>query len=77
VLYVGARVLLVVVLTGVLVLVGLPLLLALLIALVVALPLSLLFFRPLRARLNRELAAAGAGRRAQRDRLRAEFRGDQ
>jgi ABC-type bacteriocin/lantibiotic exporter with double-glycine peptidase domain len=76
VLYVGARVLLVAVITGVLVLVGLPLLLGLIIALIVALPLSLLLFRPLRARVNRELAAAGAGRRAQKERLRAELRGD-
>jgi hypothetical protein len=59
------------------VLVGLPLLLALIVALIVALPLSLIVFRPLRTRLNREIGAATATRRAQRDRLRAELRGDQ
>jgi hypothetical protein len=74
--YVGARVVLVAVLTGVLVLVGLPLLLALIVALIVALPLSLIVFRSLRTRLNREIEAATAIRRAQRDRLRAELRGD-
>jgi membrane protein implicated in regulation of membrane protease activity len=70
-------VVLVAVITGVLVLVGLPLLLALIVALIVALPLSLIVFRPLRTRLNREIGAATATRRAQRDRLRAELRGDQ
>lgn len=74
-LYVGARLLLVAVVAGVLVLVGLPLLLALIIALVVALPLSLFLFRALRTRLNGEIDAAGAGRRAQREKLRAELRG--
>ncbi len=67
---------LVAVLTGVLVLVGLPLLLALIVALIVALPLSLILFRPLRTRLNREIEVATAGRRAQRDKLRAELRGE-
>ena len=75
--YVGARVVLVAAITGVLVLVGLPLLLALIVALVVALPLSLIVFRPLRTRLNSEIEAATATRRAQRDRLRAELRGDE
>jgi membrane protein implicated in regulation of membrane protease activity len=75
-LYVGARVLLVAVIAGVLVLVGLPLLLALIVALVVALPLSLVLFRSLRTRLNREIDVATAGRRAQKERLRAELRGD-
>jgi membrane protein implicated in regulation of membrane protease activity len=69
-------VVLVAVITGVLVLVGLPLLLALIVALIVALPLSLIVFRSLRTRLNREIEAATAIRRAQRDRLRAELRGD-
>ena len=74
--YVAARVVLVAIITGVLMLVGLPLLLALIVALIVALPLSLLLFRPLRARLNREIEVATAARRAQRERLRAELRGD-
>ena len=74
--YVGARLLVVAVIGGVLTLVGLPLLLSLLIAVVVALPLSLVLFRGLRARLAREADAATAERRERRDRLRAELRGD-
>nr|WP_246326387.1 DUF4229 domain-containing protein [Actinomycetospora corticicola] len=74
--YVGARLVLVAVLAGVLVLVGLPVLVALIIAIVLALPLSLVLFRPLRARVNAELGAVTATRREQRERLRAELRGD-
>ncbi|WP_018330801.1 DUF4229 domain-containing protein [Actinomycetospora chiangmaiensis] len=74
--YAAVRVLLVVVIAAVLVLVGLPVLVALLIAIVLALPLSLVLFRPLRTRANEAIAAAGATRREQRERLRAELRGD-
>ena len=73
--YVGARLLLLAVLAGVLVLVGLTTAVALLLALVIALPLSLVAFRGLRARLTVELDAATADRRARRERLRAELRG--
>ena len=41
----------------------------------VALPLSLFLFRALRTRLNAEIDAASADRRAQREKLRAELRG--
>lgn len=75
-LYALVRVLLVAVIAVVLVLVGLPVLVALLIAIVLALPLSLVLFRPLRTRANEAIAAAGATRREQRERLRAELRGD-
>ena len=74
--YVGARLLVVAIIAGVLTLVGLPLLLSLLIAVVVALPLSLVLFRGLRARLAREADAATAERRGRREQLRAELRGD-
>lgn len=74
--YVGARLLVVAIIAGVLTLVGLPLLLSLLIAVIVALPLSLVLFRGLRARLAREADAATAERRERRERLRAELRGD-
>jgi hypothetical protein len=74
--YVGARLLVVAIIGGVLTLVGLPLLLSLLIAVIVALPLSLVLFRGLRARLAREADAATAERRERRERLRAELRGD-
>jgi hypothetical protein len=75
-LYVGARLLVIAVLAGVLVAFGLPLLIALLVAIVVALPLSLFLFRGLRARLAAEIDAATASRRERRERLRAELRGD-
>lgn len=75
-LYGGARLLLVAVLAGLLVLLGLPVLVALLVGIVASLPLSVVLFRGLRARLARETEAATATRRAQRERLRAELRGD-
>lgn len=74
--YAGARLLLLAALAGILVLVGLPTMIALLLALVIALPLSLVLFRGLRARLAVEVDAATAERRARRDALRAELRGD-
>ena len=76
VLYVGARLALVAVITVVLALLGLPVLVSLLVAIVAALPLSLVLFRGLRARLARETEVATASRRERRERLRAELRGD-
>jgi Protein of unknown function (DUF4229) len=70
-----ARLGLVAVLTGVLVLVGVPLLVALLVALVVALPLSLLLLPGLRRELDDALAEAGRRRAEQKARLRAQLRG--
>ena len=75
-LYVGARLLVVAVVAGILVAVGMPLLLGLLVALVVSLPVSLIAFRGLRARLNREIEALTADRRERHEQLRAELRGD-
>lgn len=76
-LYTLARLAMIAALTGLLVLAGVPLLIALLLALVVALPLSLVTLRGLRARMNAGLRAAGAQRRAERERLRAQLRGEQ
>lgn len=74
--YVLARLGLLALLAGLLVLAGAPVVVALLVALVVALPLSMLLFRGLRARLDAALAAAAARRRIERDALRARLRGD-
>lgn len=76
-LYTLARLALVALLTSLLVLAGVPLLVALLLSLVVALPLSLVVLSGLRTRMNAGLRAAGARRRAERDRLRAQLRGEQ
>jgi Flp pilus assembly protein TadB len=75
--YTLARIGLVAVLAVILVLVKIPLLVSLAIAVVVALPLSMVLFRNLNQRVTSGLAAKGAGRRAQRDRLRAQLRGDE
>jgi hypothetical protein len=75
-LYGLARLGLLAVVAGLLLLAGTPLMIALLVALIVALPLSMLLFRGLRARLDSALAVARARRGAQRDALRAGLRGD-
>jgi hypothetical protein len=75
-LYTLARLALIGLLTALLVLAGVPLLVALLLSLVVALPLSLVLLARLRTRVNAGLRAAGGRRRAERDRLRAELRGE-
>jgi hypothetical protein len=75
-LYGLARVGLLAVIAGLLLLAGTPLVIALLVALIVALPLSMLLFRGLRARLDEALAVARARRGAQRAVLRAGLRGD-
>jgi uncharacterized protein DUF4229 len=71
-----ARAGLVAVLAALLVLAKVPLLAALAVALVVAFPLSLLLLKSLRQDLNLALADAGRRRRAQKDRLRAQLRGE-
>lgn len=76
-LYSAARLALVAVLALLLVLAGVPLLVAVLLALVVALPLSMVLLRSLRVRVNAGMAAAGARRRSERDRLRNQLRGEQ
>jgi hypothetical protein len=75
-LYGLARIGLLGVIAGLLLLAGTPLVIALLVALIVALPLSMLLFRGLRARLDEALAIARAQRGAQREALRAGLRGD-
>ncbi len=75
-LYSLARLAMVAVLTVPLVLAGIPLLVSVLLALVVALPLSLVLLRPLRLRVAAGMSAAGARRRAERARLRAQLRGE-
>lgn len=75
-LYTLARIGLVAVITGVLVLANVPLLVALLVALIVALPLSMFVFRGLRSQLDARLAEVSRRRRAEREALRARLRGD-
>jgi hypothetical protein len=75
--YGGARLGLVAALSALLVLVGVPLLVAIMVALVVALPLSLVLFPRLRRDLDAALAEAGARRKEQKARLRAQLSGEQ
>ncbi|MDR6596963.1 MULTISPECIES: DUF4229 domain-containing protein [Saccharothrix] len=75
-LYIGARLGMVAAVTALLVLANVPLLVALAVGVVVALPLSLFVFKGLRTRVAQGLEAKQAVRRAERDRLRAELRGD-
>lgn len=76
-LYVLARLGLVAVVTGVLMLVNVPLLPALAVGVVVALPASLFLFKGLRQRVAVGLNERQAVRQAERDKLRAELRGDE
>ena len=75
VLYTAGRLGLVVLVAGVLVVAGVPLLLALLIGVIAALPLATVALRGPRARLDAALASTGARRSAARDELRARLRG--
>jgi hypothetical protein len=75
-LYVLARVGVVAVVAGLLVIAGVPVLLAVLIGLVVALPLSMVLFKGLRVQLDAAIAAAGARRSTEREALRSRLRGD-
>jgi len=75
-LYTVARLAMVVVAAMLLVLAGVPLLVSILLALVVVLPLSMVLLGSLRTRVNAGLAMRGARRRAERDRLRRQLRGD-
>ena len=76
-LYVLARLGLVAVVTGALILFKVPLLPALAVGIVVALPASLFVFKGLRERVAVGLNERQAERRAQRDKLRSELRGDE
>ncbi|MEO7193749.1 MAG: DUF4229 domain-containing protein [Pseudonocardiaceae bacterium] len=75
-LYSAARLALVALTALLLLLAGVPLLVSLLLAMVVALPLSMVLLGSLRARVNAGLAVVGARRRAERDRLQRQLRGD-
>ena len=74
--YALARLCLVAVVAGLLVLAGVPLVLAILIGVVAALPLSMLLLRGLRKRMDAGVAAVQERRTAQREVLRARLRGD-
>jgi Protein of unknown function (DUF4229) len=74
--YTVARLAMVAAMTLILVLAGVPLLVSILLALVVALPLSAVLLGSLRARVNTGLAVVAERRRAERDRLRRQLRGD-
>lgn len=75
-LYSVARLALVTITALLLLLAGVPLLVSLLLAVVVALPLSMVLLGSLRSRVNAGLAVVGARRRAERDRLRRQLRGE-
>jgi hypothetical protein len=76
-LYVLARLGLVAVVTGALILFKVPLLPALAVGIVVALPASLFVFKGLRERVAVGLNERQEKRRAERDKLRSELRGDE
>jgi hypothetical protein len=75
-LYTLGRLGLVAAVTVVLVLFDVPLLVSVAVAIVVGFPLGLLVFRSLNQRVTAGLAARGAERQAERERLRAALRGD-
>ena len=74
--YTLARLCIVAVVAGLLVLAGVPLVLAVLIGVVAALPLSMLLLRGLRKRMDAGVAVVRERRAAQREVLRARLRGD-
>jgi hypothetical protein len=76
-LYSLARVALVAAVTVLLVIFDVPLLVAIAIALVVGFPLGLLLFRNLNNRVTAGLADRGAAKHAERERLRAQLRGEE
>jgi hypothetical protein len=75
-LYTAARLALVAAVTVLLLVFGVPLLVGIAIALVVGFPLGLLLFRDLNGRVTAGLAARGAAKHAERERLRAQLRGE-
>lgn len=74
--YALARLLIIAAVTALLTLVKVPLLVAIMVALVVAVPLSLLLLKRPRQDLNAALAHTGARRRAQKEELMAQLRGE-
>jgi hypothetical protein len=75
-LYTLVRVGLVAIVTGLLLLFDVPFLVALAVAIVVGFPVGLLVFPGLNRRVTEGLAARGAAKHAERERLRAELRGE-
>jgi hypothetical protein len=75
-LYVLARFALVAVVAVVLTVINVPLLISVAVGLIVGLPLSMVVLRGWHQRVSRGLAARGMVRRAARDQLRAELRGE-
>ncbi|WP_367134628.1 DUF4229 domain-containing protein [Saccharothrix sp. HUAS TT1] len=75
-LYICARLGMVAAVTALLVLVNVPLLVAIAVGVVVALPLSLFVFSGLRTRVAQALDEKQSLRRAEREKLRAQLRGD-
>jgi hypothetical protein len=75
-LYVLTRFVLVGVVATILALISVPLLISIMVGLVVGLPVSMVLFRGWHSQIARGLAARGMVRRAARDRLRAELRGE-
>jgi hypothetical protein len=76
-LYTLVRIGLVAVVTGLLLVFRVPFLVALAVAIVVGFPIGLLLFRGLNTRVTEGLAARGAAKHAERERLRAELRGEE
>jgi len=75
-LYVLARLGMVAVVMALLMLVNVPLLVAMAVGVVVALPLSLFLLKGMRARVATALNERGEVRKAERERLRAQLRGE-
>lgn len=74
--YSAARLAIVAVVAGLMVVAGVPLLLSALIGVVAALPLSMVLLRGLRGRLDASMAVVRERRAAEREVLRARLRGD-
>jgi hypothetical protein len=77
VLYTIARIALVAVVTAALVMFKIPLLVGLAVAVVVAYPLSMVLLRGLNDRVAAGMAVRGQARREERDKLRAQLRGEE
>jgi Protein of unknown function (DUF4229) len=75
-LYTAGRLGLVAAVTALLLLFDVPLLVSLAVAIVVGFPLGMLLFRGLNRRVTEGLAARGAAKHTERQRLRAMLRGD-
>lgn len=76
VLYTLARMGILVVTTGILTLLNVPLLVAAVVSVVLVMPLSIVLFAPLRRRVATGMAQRTARRRAQHEELRAQLRGE-